>query len=149
MKKIDTVRFGKIEINEDKIIEFKEGIPGFDIEHEFVIIPYNEESPFVFLQSLNTATLSFIMVDPFTFFSDYEFVLDDELLSKMQITKNEELMVFSFLTIPSEDISEITTNLLAPIIINKNTLQAKQIILENTKYTTKHILLNTKKEGDE
>lgn len=149
MKKIDTVRFGKIEVDEDKIIEFKEGIPGFEKEHEFVIVPYNEESPFVFLQSLTTGTLSFIMVNPFTFFSDYEFVLDDDILSKMKIVKEEELLVFSFLTIPSDDISQITTNLLAPIIINKTTLQAKQVILENTQYTTKHILLNSTKGDDE
>ena len=50
MKKIMTSRFGEIEAAEDAVIHFAAGIPAFEEEHEFLIIPYEEDSPYVFLQ---------------------------------------------------------------------------------------------------
>jgi len=140
MKEINTTRFGDIEIDEEKIIHFKNGIPAFEDEHEFVLIPYGDDSPFLFLQSINTADLAFAMVNPFAFFSDYEFTIDDEILEDMDIKEQSDLLIFAFLTIPSGDIKKTTANLLAPIVINQRTFGAKQLILENTDYTTKHSL---------
>ena len=70
MRTINTARFGEIEIEEEKIIMFSAGIPAFEEEQEFVIIPYDEESPFVFLQSLKTEELAFLMTSPFVFFPE-------------------------------------------------------------------------------
>ena len=46
MRKVSTVRFGEIEVAEDKIVRFEEGMPAFEKEHEFVVIPYDEKSPY-------------------------------------------------------------------------------------------------------
>ncbi len=67
MKNIATTRFGNIDIDEEKIIKFTQGIPAFEKEHEFVMIPYDEKTPFLFLQSVKTPDLAFLMVDPFVF----------------------------------------------------------------------------------
>ena len=83
MKKVNTLRFGEIEVDEDKIVHFEDGIPAFEDEHEFLIIPYDEESPYVFLQSLTTPELAFLMTVPFVFFPEYEFELDDEMQNKI------------------------------------------------------------------
>ncbi len=138
MKKVQTVRFGEVE--ENKIVRFKEGIPAFEEEKEFLIIPYDEESPYVFLQSLKTADLAFLMTMPFVFFPEYEIEIDDESISELKIEKQEDLMVYSLITIPIDDIKSMTTNLMAPIVINQTNLQAKQIILDKNKYKTKHRL---------
>lgn len=140
MKKFDTLRFGEIDVDEDKIIHFKEGIHGFEGEKEFLIVPYDEESPFVFLQSLATKELAFLMTSPFIFFPEYEFEIDDAALEHLGIEKQEELLIYSILTIPAGHIQKITANLLAPVVINQSNLFAKQIILEKSQYKTKHRL---------
>jgi flagellar assembly factor FliW len=151
MKKVQTVRFGEIEAEETKIVRFKEGIPAFEEEKEFLIIPYDEESPYVFLQSLKTADLAFLMTVPFVFFPEYEIEIDDESIAELGIEKQEDLMIYSLITIPTDDIHSMTTNLMAPIVINQTNLQAKQIILDKNKYKTKHRLFqeeNIVAEGD-
>ena len=80
MRKITTTRFGEIEEAEDKILHFAAGLPAFEDEHEFIIVPYDEESPYVFLQSASTPDLAFLMTIPFIFFPDYEFRLEDDVL---------------------------------------------------------------------
>ena len=39
MKKVNTLRFGEIEVAEEKVVHFEDGIPAFEDEHEFLIIP--------------------------------------------------------------------------------------------------------------
>ncbi len=140
MRKFNTMRFGEIEEADDKIVHFAQGIPAFEDEHEFVIIPYDAESPYVFLQSVNTPDLAFLMTTPFVFFPDYEFRLEDDVLQSMEIQDQADLQVYSLITIPNGDIRMMTANLLAPVVLNQKNMQARQVVLEKTQYTTKHRL---------
>lgn len=146
MKKVNTLRFGEIEIDEEKIVHFEDGIPAFEEEHEFVIIPYDDESPYVFLQSLATPDLAFLMTMPFVFFPEYEFELDDESQAKLGIQEQEEMLIYSLLTIPGGKVSDMTANLMAPVVINTTNMQARQIVLDKSRYTTKHRLFPETKE---
>ena len=146
MKKVNTLRFGEIEVEENKIVHFEHGIPAFDEEHEFLIIPYDEESPYVFLQSLNTPDLAFLMTMPFVFFPDYEFEIDDETQARLGITKQEDMLVYTLLTIPGGRVQDMTANLMAPVLINTQNKQAIQLELDKSRYTTKHRLFPEKKE---
>ncbi|MGN8832776.1 flagellar assembly protein FliW [Selenomonas montiformis] len=146
MKKVNTLRFGEIEVEENKIVHFEHGIPAFDEEHEFLIIPYDEESPYVFLQSLNTPDLAFLMTMPFVFFPDYEFEIDDETQARLGITKQEDMLVYTLLTIPGGRVQDMTANLMAPVLINAQNMQAVQLVLDKSRYTTKHRLFPEKKE---
>ena len=140
MKKIMTTRFGEIEKDDDQIITFEQGIPAFEDEHEFVMLPVEKDSPYVFLQSVKTPELAFLMTTPFVFFPDYEFSLDDAIVGQLSIEKQEDLLIYTLLTIPERKISGMTANLLAPVVINKKNRQGWQVILEKTPYTTKHRL---------
>ena len=140
MKTVNTVRFGEIEVEEDKIVRFKEGIPAFEDEHEFLIIPYDEESPYYFMQSLKTPELAFLITTPFIFFPDYVIEIDDETLDELKIKNQEDVMLYSLITIPNGSVRYMTANLLAPVVINTENMQAKQIVMEKTRYTTKHRL---------
>lgn len=146
MKKVNTLRFGEIEVDEEKIVQFVDGIPAFEDEHEFLIIPYDEESPYVFLQSLTTPDLAFLMVMPFVFFPEYEFELDDANQEKLGLTRQEDMAVYTLLTIPGGQVGEMTANLMAPIILNQSTMQARQLVLDKSGYTTKHRLFPVAKE---
>ena len=147
MKKINTLRFGELEIEEQDVVTFEEGIPAFEDEHEFVVLPYEEGTPYMFLQSLATPELAFLMTDPFVFFPDYSFELDDENLDRLGIKTMDDVLVCTLISIPRSGVADMTTNLLAPVVINRHTMQARQIVLEKTQYTTKHRLFPEKK-GD-
>lgn len=147
MRKINTLRFGELEIEEQDVVRFADGIPAFEDEHEFVVLPYEEGTPYMFLQSMTTPELAFLMTDPFVFFPDYSFELDDENMEKLAINSMDDVLVCTLISVPRSGVADMTTNLLAPVVINRHTMQARQIVLEKTQYTTKHRLFPEKK-GD-
>ena len=147
MRKINTLRFGELEIEEQDVVRFADGIPAFEDEHEFVVLPYEEGTPYMFLQSLITPEVAFLMTDPFVFFPDYSFELDDENMEKLAINSMDDVLVCTLISVPRSGVADMTTNLLAPVVINRHTMQARQIVLEKTQYTTKHRLFPEKK-GD-
>ena len=149
MRKIYTSRFGEIEVDEKKIVHFKEGIPAFEDEHEFVILPYEEDSPYYFMQSLQSPDLAFLLTIPFLFFNDYSFEIDDATIKELGIENSENVFYYSMVTIPNGSIRYMTANLVAPIVLNGANMKAKQVVLEKSNYTTKHRLFpeSAKKEG--
>ena len=149
MRKVYTSRFGEIEVDERKIVHFKDGIPAFEEEHEFIILPYDEESPYYFMQSLSTPDLAFLLTIPFLFFNDYTFEIDDATVEELGITSPDTVFYYSMVTIPNGSIRYMTANLVAPIVLNAANMQAKQVVLEKSNYTTKHRLFpeSGKREG--
>ena len=149
MRKVYTSRFGEIEVDEKKIVHFKEGIPAFENEHEFVILPYEEDSPYYFMQSLQSPDLAFLLTIPFLFFNDYSFEIDDATIKELDIKDSENVFYYTMVTIPNGSIRYMTANLVAPIVLNGANMQAKQVVLGKSNYTTKHRLFpeSAKKEG--
>lgn len=149
MRTINTSRFGDIQVEESTIIKFAHGIPAFEGEHEFIIVPYGDDSPYVFMQSASSPDLAFLMTDPFVFFTDYTFELDDANMEELGVETNEDILVCALISIPPTGVADMTCNLLAPIVINQRTMDAKQIVLDRTDYTTKHKLFrNPEKAGE-
>ena len=148
MRKVSTIKFGEIEVDETKIVTFKHGIPAFEDEHEFVIFPYEEDSPYYFMQSLKTPELAFIMTIPFMFFPDYTIEIDDATIAELDIKNQDHVSLYSLVTIPNGSVRYMTTNLLAPVVLNTENMQAKQLVLDKTNYTTKHRLFPDTKGGN-
>lgn len=140
--KIQTKYHGEIEIEEKAIVQFEEGIPSFDDEREFVILPFAEESPFHILQSIKSPSLGFVIASPFDFFEDYTVKLSDSTIGKLQIQSESEVVIFTILTI-RDPFHETTANLRGPIVINTKEQVGKQIILNDETYTTKHNIIRT------
>ena len=140
MKKIMTSRFGEIDVEDDAVIHFSAGIPAFEEEHEFLIIPYSEDGTYVFLQSVKTPDLAFLMTMPLTFFPDYEFTIDDDVERELELTSPDDVLIYTVLTLSGKEIRDLTANLIAPIVINAKTRKGKQIVLDRSPYTTKHRL---------
>jgi len=135
--KISTSYHGDIEIDNQQTLTFNQGIPGFLEETEFVILPLPEAEAFQVLQSIQTKELAFIITDPFQFFLDYDFQLEPQEIEKLQLQQAEDAAVYVLLTM-SDSVEKITANLQAPVIINTKQQLAKQVILMNTAYETKH-----------
>lgn len=147
MKKIKTARFGELDVQEDKIFHFADGLPAFEDEHYFVILPFEDDSPYAFLQSVTTPELAFLITVPFVFFPDYVFELDDTVTEDLTLNVPEDMQIYTLLTIPGGKIKEMTANLMAPVVINKETREAKQVVLDKSQYTTKHRLFPPKEDA--
>jgi len=136
---IRSTRFGEIEVSENEFIRFPYGLPGFSQEKAFAILPYQPDSPFAFLQSTTEPDLTFVIVDPFVFFADYNFQLEDTVVTELGLSDDQPPQIFNIVRIP-EATDDITANLLAPIIINRHTCRAMQIVLDKSPYTVRHRL---------
>lgn len=150
---IDTRIFGEIEINEDKIIIFKGGIIGFPGLKKFMLI-HNEETKnknIIWLQSLDEPEFALPVIDPLVLDKEYNPAVEEDMLGNIGELKSEDMLVLVTLTIP-EDLTKMTTNLKAPIIINSSSLKACQIIVEDDKYSVKHpiyhIIKGSKEESE-
>jgi flagellar assembly factor FliW len=136
---VKSARFGPLEVDEKDFLRFPEGLPGFADQRAFVFLPYGPESPFAFLQSVTDPDLVFLIVEPFIFFNDYQFELDDTLAQKLGVSKKLLPQIFTIVTVPDNP-EEMTANLLAPVVVNPRKKIAFQIVLEKAPYTTRHRL---------
>ncbi|HWQ89287.1 MAG TPA: flagellar assembly protein FliW [Desulfitobacteriaceae bacterium] len=136
---IESTRFGTLDVKEEQLIRFPQGIPGFPEEKSFVYLQEDRESPFSFLQSATEANLTFLLVEPFQFFSDYEFILEDEVTEELGLTPDNFPDVFLIATV-KEKLADMTVNLLAPLIINSCSQLGRQVILEKPEYSIRHKL---------
>jgi flagellar assembly factor FliW len=144
--KINTANFGEIDIEEEKIIEFKDGIPGFENEKQFtVILNEDKDNPFHYLQSINNGELSFVIINPFEIFPEYDFEISDIAKNKLNIKNEKQVAVYTIVVIP-EDIEKMTTNLQGPIVINVDERKGKQVILDDARYHARHRLFNSNPE---
>ncbi|MBI2265188.1 MAG: flagellar assembly protein FliW [Armatimonadetes bacterium] len=134
---INTTRFGEVEVDEEKILNFPEGIPGF-AERQFTIIKLSNQGPFSWLQAVNDPDLAFAVADPWTFFADYHPEISLSDCKSLGLEKTDEAIVFVLVVVRSET---ITVNLLAPLFINPETRQGKQVILLNKEYSIRQPLL--------
>lgn len=148
--KIQTKYHGEIDISQENVIQFNNGIPSFLDEKKFTILPFGEGTPFFILQSIETPGLAFVIVSPFDFFPDYQVKLSDQIIESLNIENQEDVAIFSILTV-QEPFDKTTANLQGPIIINNKQKLGKQVILSDSPYQTKHPLItkvtSTGKEG--
>ena len=143
--KYETARFGSLEIQDKDILFFPDALYGFDCEKEFALLPLdpNIESPMEWLQSLRTRELAFIVTDPFLFVPEYEMVLSDSERTQLKIESTESVIVRVIVTIPKVH-TEMTANLVAPLVIHQKNRLAKQTVLTSAEYDTKHPLIPQK-----
>lgn len=122
------------DLEEDHIISFPWGIPGLEDCREFILNSLDEDSPFYYMRCSCQPEIGLLLVNPFTVFSDYEFDLDDEVVNQLDITDQEHLAVLCTVN-TSRGIESATVNLLAPVVINNKLRQAKQVVLNDKRYS--------------
>jgi len=142
--KISTKYHGEMELEKNNIITFPQAIPGFPDEKEFILVPLDEAEEFVVLQSIANSQLAFVITNPFRFFKDYDFTLEDLVVELLEIESEKDILVFSILTV-QDPFDQTTANLQAPLVINNKKKLAKQVILNHPDYRTKHPLFSKEK----
>lgn len=135
---VTTSRFGVVEARVDSIINFPEGIYGFEAERQFVIMDVEEgRGPFKWLQSLHNGDLAFLVVDPLALDEDYHPDLPQEELDKLGLGRLKEGIMLTMVVVP-DHLEDSTANLQAPIVINPVTRRARQIICTSDTYPRRH-----------
>ena len=132
--KINTVRFGEVEIEKERIFKFTLPIIGFDELKDFVILDINKDSFFKWLQSVEDPALAFPIVSVFSMDIDYSIDLPDNVVETLKIQNVESLLVMNIASIPQDNPQGTTINLLAPLIFNLDELLAGQVILSGSGY---------------
>ena len=137
--KISTKIFGEIEISEKQKIAVKEGLFGFEDVEDYVLLDYEEGSPFYWLQAEHIPEIAFLLIDPNVIVEDYDLAVDKNDLKSIEIEDGDDVLVFTIVTL-NDDPSKTTVNLLGPIVINKKTHIAKQLISTNESYSVRQPL---------
>lgn len=143
--KVDSRYFGEVEIEDEKIIHFENGIFGFEEYKDYTILYDNagEEQPFFsWLQCVTEKSLAFPIVNPFRVKEDYNPVVEEALLEPIGECAAEDLLVFLMATVP-DDIKKASVNMKAPLIINTANCKGIQLIVENDDYEIKHMLVQS------
>ncbi|MBC7230043.1 MAG: flagellar assembly protein FliW [Actinobacteria bacterium] len=138
MLRYESAKLGSIEYGEEQVISFVEGILGFPAYREFVLLEHRQ-GPFMWLQSLEEPSLAFLVADPWNFFPDYAPEIPDEDVEALELEEPYNFSVFCFVTVP-ERVEMTSVNLKGPTVVNLNTRRAKQVVLLNPEYTTRHYL---------
>ncbi|WP_368654413.1 flagellar assembly protein FliW [Ornithinibacillus sp. 4-3] len=135
-----TKYLGEMKIDEANIIHFSGGLPGFLEETKFILLDLPGNPLFQFLQSIQTPDLAFIVTDPYHYYQDYQFELDEQILTALQIESEKEVMVRAIITL-KEPFTASTMNLKAPVVINPISKAGKQFILNKEQYEAKTPIL--------
>lgn len=141
--KINTRKFGEIEITEEKIFRMPQGMLGFPGRERYTLLERAETRPFCWLQCVDDPDLAMVVMNPHLFKSDYSAGLKD-VIAEMgwEGIKEEELLVFVVINIWEEEtVNRITANLIGPIIVNMEKGEAFQKVMTESPYSHQHNVL--------
>ena len=132
--KLNTARFGEIDIEENRIFNFVMPIIGFDMLHKFIILDPNKDTLFKWLQSIEDPALAFPIISVSALNLDYTIDLPDNIVETLDIKNVESLLVMNITSIPQDNPKGTTINLLAPLIFNLDNQNAAQVVLSGSGY---------------
>lgn len=146
---INAKYFGEVSYEKNDTIHIIDGLFGFESYTDFLPLPFNEEDDsMISLQCLEDETLSFILMNPFMICPDYNPKLSKQDLEELEADSLEDISFYA-VSVIREPASQSTVNLRAPLAVNALNRKAKQIMLEQTEYTFRHILGDMiQKEGE-
>lgn len=140
---VRTKTMGTVQVDDVHIIQFPNGLLGFEEYHSYAIIE-SEYKPFYWMQSLDEQNLAFLIVDPFIIADDYELDVDDRTLAEIDVSSPGDVIVWAIVTVPADG-GPVTANMQGPVVINRKNRNAIQFILADTKWTTKYNIIKALK----
>ncbi|WP_028829249.1 flagellar assembly protein FliW [Proteocatella sphenisci] len=145
---LSTKYFDKISVSEKDIIRFEHGLFGFETLKEHILISFEPGNDnLMCLQSVQDSELAFILMNPFNLKKDYSPILTDSDIRELEIKDDTEGVLYYAVCVVKDDVSESTVNLKCPLVINPQSQAAKQLILDDERYSFRHSLQKLM-EGD-
>jgi flagellar assembly factor FliW len=135
---IETTRFGPIEVDDRRIMSFKDGLLGFADHHRFALLQTSPDPVFFWMQSVEDPGLAFVVCDPLTFVADYQVPVRADDVQALELGDLRDCQV---LVIVNKVNGELTGNLLGPLVVGTHSLCAKQMVLSDKRYGTRYPLM--------
>lgn len=148
---VQTRYFGEIDLDENKIITFEDGLIGFEDCKRYTILYNNEDggnNTISWLQSLDMPEFSLPVISPLSVVADYNPIVEDEVLMPLGELTEENVIILLTLSVPA-DLTQMSANLKAPLVINSETRKGCQIIAENPDYVIKYNIYEQVKKSKE
>ncbi|MGI9611548.1 MAG: flagellar assembly protein FliW [Acidimicrobiales bacterium] len=135
---VQSSRFGSFEIEASRALKFSQSLLGFPDSTTYVVVEV-EDTPYMWLQSADEPDVAFLATSPFLFFPAYELEIGDEEQATLDVDDVSQVEVLTLLTIhrSGERPETITANLLGPIVVNTESREALQLVLDNPDYSTR------------
>lgn len=135
--KIKTTRFGELDVNPNDIVTFVEGLLGFENLKKYFVVDPGDSTLILWLQSSEDEKVAFPIIEPKIFKPDYIAKLLPADLNGLELETLQSAKLYSILTIPA-NVTEMSANLKAPVVINSAKKIGKQIVLQDSKLSVKH-----------
>jgi flagellar assembly factor FliW len=135
--KVKTTRFGELEVNPTDLITFSEGLLGFEALKKYFVVDPGDSTLILWLQSTEDEKVAFPIIEPKIFKPDYIAKLLPADLNGLELESLQSARLYSILTIPG-NVTEMSANLKAPVVINSAKKLGKQIVLQDSKLSVKH-----------
>src|SRR5438477_5943667 len=120
-------------------VQLPMGLLGFEHLKDYLLVANPGEEPFMWLQVKGDGPLAFVVVNPFLIASDYQPDLPQADVEFLEIQDPEDAMLFNIVTL--HPAGRATVNLKGPIVINRQSLVGKQVVLANaSEYEVEHPL---------
>lgn len=143
---VQTTRFGSVEVNDSRVIDFPAGLLGFAGQRKFVLLQPDDEGVFFWLQSTESPDLAFIVTDPTLWVKDYVVPIRREQMDELGLSATEDSQVF---VIVNKYGRSLTANLQGPLVVNVNKRQAMQLVLSDKRWNTRNELITLPEQSKE
>ena len=149
--KIETTRFGDMEVPDEDIFSLPEGIVGFPEDQRFVLLEHDSEgTPFRWLQSASSPAMAFIVMDPNLLIDDFRIQFDEENTQFFGAAEvDEDFALMSLVSVPRDNPMAMSANLRAPIVVHLEKRIGRQIVLANEDYPIRHQIFPDQGEDDQ
>lgn len=127
MIKLETSRFGALEVREEKVVSFPEGLVGFPNLNRFILIDH-KDTPLKWLQAMDDPDIAFIVVSPTTIFEEYNLDVDRSVKDYLELDNEDDLAVLVTMRVSGED---VIANFQGPILINSRAMKGVQVVLDS------------------
>lgn len=136
---IKTPQFGNVAFDENDIFEFVCGLPGFDQARRFICIEQPTLRPIVFLQSVDDPALCFITLPAHSIDPEYVPNLAGEDMEALGLACVPHSLACLAIVLMLED-GKATANLLAPVVLSRETMRGVQAVRPDNIYSAVHCL---------
>ncbi|RJQ55741.1 MAG: hypothetical protein C4526_03060 [Nitrospiraceae bacterium] len=123
---LNTSRFGTLEAQEDKIINFPEGLVGLPDLKRFIIVDH-KDTPLKWLQSVDDPDMAFIVSPPDVVSIDFSIELDRTVREFIRLENDNDLVVLVIIRVSGGD---VIANSQGPLLVNVRNMRGVQIILD-------------------
>lgn len=136
--RIETTRFGAQDVSDDSVIQFPEGLPGF--EGRSYVMLHDEGSPMVsWLQSVDEPGIALMTVDPTDLLIDYRPKVKAAEIRAIHPEDGEERLTCRVIIRRGETPNTLFVNLFAPLFFNAERRLAIQVPLVGSGYSVREV----------